>query len=213
MPSRYESYHDDPAFYSHGFDYRRSSSRPPRSGERFLQALDRGRVHEAGDIVRSTLVPRGRRHDNNAGKDARTHHARRGRDGIARGEERYSAYDLDTNVRTGSADKREKLDDSQHPHQHPRHHRRRHSTSGPVCGGGFGEAAAAAAVAGLVEAVRARHNPDRSARAVTAAVGAAAVDALVSKGEDRKRGRHIAESAIGGLALDRITNGSSKRAY
>lgn len=40
----------------------------------------------------------------------------------------------------------------------------------------------------MMEAVRTRHNPDRSRRAITAVVGAAAVDvldALVNKGEGR----------------------------
>jgi hypothetical protein len=37
------------------------------------------------------------------------------------------------------------------------------------------------------------------------------VDAFVSNGDDRKKGRHIAESAVSGLLIDRFANGGSKR--
>ncbi|KAL7807419.1 hypothetical protein V8C26DRAFT_414782 [Trichoderma gracile] len=68
------------------------------------------------------------------------------------------------------------------------------------------EAATAGLAAGVTEAVRARHDPDRSRRAVTAAVSAAAVDALASNGDERKRGRHLVESAVSGLLIDRLAN-------
>ncbi|TFB00476.1 hypothetical protein CCMA1212_007570 [Trichoderma ghanense] len=71
------------------------------------------------------------------------------------------------------------------------------------------EAATAALAAGVTEAVRARHDPNRSRRAVTAAVSAAAVDALASKGDEPKRGRHLVESAVSGLLIDRLANGRS----
>ncbi|KAL7952698.1 hypothetical protein V8C34DRAFT_318822 [Trichoderma compactum] len=73
------------------------------------------------------------------------------------------------------------------------------------------EVATAALTAGVTEAVRARHDPERSRRAVTAAVSAAAMDAFVSKDDDRKRGRDIVESAVGGMIVDRLANGRSKR--
>ncbi|EFY84900.1 hypothetical protein J3459_016955 [Metarhizium acridum] len=73
------------------------------------------------------------------------------------------------------------------------------------------EAATAALAAGLAEAIKSRHSRDQSKRAITAAAGAAAVDALVSNGEDGKKGRHIAESAVSGLLIDRLANGSSRR--
>ncbi|KAL6694259.1 hypothetical protein J3F84DRAFT_378988 [Trichoderma pleuroticola] len=73
------------------------------------------------------------------------------------------------------------------------------------------EVATAALTAGVTEAIRARHDPERSRRAVTAAVSAAAMDALVSKDDDRKRGRHIVESAVGGMIVDRLANGRSRK--
>ncbi|KAL6799700.1 hypothetical protein J3E68DRAFT_396482 [Trichoderma sp. SZMC 28012] len=73
------------------------------------------------------------------------------------------------------------------------------------------EVATAALTAGVTEAIRARHDPERSRRAVTAAVSAAAMDAFVSKDDDRKRGRHIVESAVGGMIVDRLANGRSRK--
>lgn len=101
----------------------------------------------------------------------------------------HYTYDRDPDARPTrlrSADGREKLDrhhHGQHSRQrHHHHHRRQHSGAGGSSGNGFAEAATAAAAADLVEAVRARHNPDRSILAIRAAVGAA--DTLVNKGED-----------------------------
>lgn len=74
---------------------------------------------------------------------------------------------------------------------------------------GLVEAATAGLAAGVTEAMRARHDPNRTRRAVTAAVTAAAVDALASNGDKRKRGRHLVESAVSGLLVDRLVNGRS----
>ncbi|KAH7118497.1 hypothetical protein EDB81DRAFT_667741 [Dactylonectria macrodidyma] len=124
------------------------------------------------------------------------------RDGYVRRDEYYrNEYDVSPSR-------------GQHPHRGDHgqgknsHHRpRRRSTSGL----GLKEATKAAVAAGLIEAFRARHNPDRSTHAITAAAGAAAVDVLVSNGEDRKSARHIVESTIGGIVFDRLANGSAKR--
>jgi hypothetical protein len=74
----------------------------------------------------------------------------------------------------------------------------------------------AAALAGATEAFRARNEPGgwagaKGKRVLTAAVGAAGVDGLItgtSNGDTEKHStRHIIESAIGGLAAGRLVNG------
>lgn len=213
MSRRHESFYNDP--YDHhdphdALDYerRRPSSRSRHRGDRFSRALEQGYVHEARDIAKSVLLERRPERGTH-----REHYGRRGRNSTARGEERRFTYNQDPEARprrSRSVDVREGLDDYHHrEHLHHPELRRRYSSTGRPGGSPFAEAATAAAAAGLFEAVRARHNPNRSTRAVTAAVGAAAKDALVSKGEDRKQERHIVESAIGGLAIDRVANGSS----
>lgn len=102
-------------------------------------------------------------------------------------------------------------EDSIHDRRHGRYHYRGSSRVRSHSEHRLAEAATAALTAGLTEAVRARHNPDRFKRTITAAVGAAAVDAFVSKGKDQKNGRHIAESAVGGLLIDRLAHGRSKK--
>jgi hypothetical protein len=47
----------------------------------------------------------------------------------------------------------------------------------------------------------------KGARVATAALGAAAVDALVAKDPDRHGKRKSVEAAIGGLLLNRVVNG------
>ena len=74
----------------------------------------------------------------------------------------------------------------------------------------------AAALAGATEAFRARNEPGgwggaKGKRVLTAAVGAAGVDGLITgtgSGDTEKHStRHIIESAIGGLAAGRLVNG------
>ena len=74
----------------------------------------------------------------------------------------------------------------------------------------------AAALAGATEAFRARKEPGgwggaKGKRVLTAAVGAAGVDGLItgtsSSDPDKHSTRHIIESAIGGLAAGRLVNG------
>jgi len=88
-------------------------------------------------------------------------------------------------------------------HQHHNGRRRAHSHDGQH----LTEVATAALLAGLTETVRAGHNSNRSRRAVTAAIGAAAVDAFASKGNVRGQGSQITKSLIGGLLIDRLANG------
>lgn len=102
--------------------------------------------------------------------------------------------------------------EKKHGYEHYRHHsvqeQRARSTSESSS---FRQAAKAAAAAGLIEAFRARNNPERATRAATAAAGAAAIGLLIHKEDDSKSKRHVIESTIGGLAFDRVANGSSKR--
>lgn len=74
-------------------------------------------------------------------------------------------------------------------------------------------AAKSAFDAAVVEATRLRNEPGswtggKGARVATAALGAAAVDALVAKDPDRHGARKAVESTIGGLLLNRVINGS-----
>ncbi|ORY67448.1 uncharacterized protein BCR38DRAFT_427077 [Pseudomassariella vexata] len=71
------------------------------------------------------------------------------------------------------------------------------------------QAIKAAVTAGVVEGWKSRNDRERKMqRIATAAAGAAAMDLFVSKGPgDRKNKRHVAESTLGGLMLDKMLNG------
>lgn len=67
----------------------------------------------------------------------------------------------------------------------------------------------------MVEAARVRKEPGswtggKGARVATAALGAAAVDALVVKNPDKHGKRKSVEAALGGLVLNRMVNGPRK---
>ena len=85
--------------------------------------------------------------------------------------------------------------------------RRRSSDSGP----NWKQATEAAVGAALIEGWHARHTADRNTRVATAAAGAAAIDLAIGHEHDRKNKRHALESTIGGLMIDRVVNGPSKR--
>ena len=75
------------------------------------------------------------------------------------------------------------------------------------------QAAKAAVLAGGTEAWRMRKEPGgwggpKGRRVLTAAVGAAGVNGIIDKDPDKKSTRHTIESVIGGLASNRILNGS-----
>lgn len=116
-----------------------------------------------------------------------------------------------------------------------KHHRRRGSGDSYVSGrsgrttrsrshGGRGEpegaakfqqAAKAALLAGATEAFRVRNEPggwggDKGKRILTAAIGAGGIDAAADRDPDRKSKRHILEAVVGGLAGNRLINGSRK---
>ncbi|OAQ65872.2 hypothetical protein VFPPC_14252 [Pochonia chlamydosporia 170] len=194
MPGRhretYAEYHDNT-------DYR--PSRSPSRFDQFVHAVNNSQFHEAKDIAKSAVTRHGTgREVEPYAYDYYDYHerpTRRHHDDYTYGSgHRHSDYyDREYPSRRG----RSLHSDDRHYSRRAddtRHHRqvraRSHSENR------IKEAATAAIAAGLTEAVRSRHSRDQSRRAITAAVGAAAVDAFVSNGEDRKKGRHIAESAL-----------------
>jgi hypothetical protein len=78
------------------------------------------------------------------------------------------------------------------------------------------QAAKAAVLTGVVEAVRSRNEPGgwtgpKGQRIATAALGAAAADGFLDRDPNSHSKRHIIESVVGGLAANRIANGSRNR--
>jgi len=105
-------------------------------------------------------------------------------------------------------------------HRHSAHTRRSHSSSSSSYssrsrsrdGSKIKQALQAAITAGAVEAFRDRHEPGgwsghKGERVFTAAVTAAGVDAVIDRDPDTHSKRHIAESALAGLAANRVING------
>ncbi|KAL3292339.1 endoglucanase ii [Colletotrichum asianum] len=103
--------------------------------------------------------------------------------------------------------------DRGHRHHHHHHHssrsKRRHSSAGP----NWSQAAIAAASAGIIEAGLSRKDKDRTARVMTAAAGAGAIDAVAGKNNEKthKSWEHIVGSTVGGLVVDRVAHGSGRR--
>ena len=78
------------------------------------------------------------------------------------------------------------------------------------------QAVKAALAAGAAEAVRARKEPggftgEKGRRIITAAIGAAGVDGLLDRDPDKHSKRHVVESALAGLAANRVVNGPRSR--
>jgi hypothetical protein len=69
------------------------------------------------------------------------------------------------------------------------------------------QAAKAAAAAGIIEAVRSRKDPARIQRVATAALSAAGIDGFLDRDPESKSKRHIIESVVGGLGVNRLANG------
>ncbi|KAF8858114.1 hypothetical protein BDZ45DRAFT_674252 [Acephala macrosclerotiorum] len=77
----------------------------------------------------------------------------------------------------------------------------------------FQQAAKAALLAGATEAFRVRNEPggwggDKGKRILTAAIGAGGIDAAADRNPDKHSKRHILEAVVGGLAGNRLINGS-----
>lgn len=77
------------------------------------------------------------------------------------------------------------------------------------------QAAKAAVITGVIEAVRSRNEPGgwqgKGTRVATAALGAAGIDGLLDRDPDRKSKRHIVESVIGGLAVNHVASGAREK--
>lgn len=79
------------------------------------------------------------------------------------------------------------------------------------------QAARAAVTAGAVEAFRMRKEPggwggEKGKRVLTAAIGAGGINGLIDKDPDKGGTRHTIEAVIGGLAGNRLLNGSRSEA-
>ena len=77
----------------------------------------------------------------------------------------------------------------------------------------FQQAAKAALLAGATEAFRVRNEPGgwggaKGKRILTAAIGAGGIDAAADRDPEKKSKRHILEAVVGGLAGNRLINGS-----
>ncbi|KAL7911503.1 hypothetical protein GGI35DRAFT_442965 [Trichoderma velutinum] len=179
---------------------------PPRDRHyEFAHPVEEGHFREVKETAKSTA----RRPDRERPVEYYDRPGRRHRNqhGDRHGKEEMSHREIRQSGRRGRSLHNE--DDVEYrrrgDHRHHRSRTRARSEHRLV------EVATAALTAGVTEAIRARHDPERSRRAVTAAVSAAAMDAFVSKEDNRKSGRHIVESAVGGLLVDRLANGRSRK--
>ncbi|GAW18515.1 hypothetical protein ANO14919_079910 [Xylariales sp. No.14919] len=190
---------------SRGHEYDRPRSR----ADKFLDALESGRVRDALGGSKPSRSSHGHR---------QRHHNTREYDYYDEGPPRRSRYDVyypqedmyyyDSSPRPRrhrSAHSERYYDDRRghHGHSHGRHKRASSSHGGPD----FKQAAGAAVAAGVVEAWRSRHDADRAMRVATAAVGAAATDSALGGRHDHKEKRHVVESALAGLVENRVING------
>lgn len=78
------------------------------------------------------------------------------------------------------------------------------------------QAAKAAVVSGVIEAVRSRNEPGpwtgaKGQRIATAALAAGGIDGFLDRDPNKKSKRHIVESVVGGLAANRLANGGRDR--
>ncbi|KAH8808383.1 hypothetical protein F5884DRAFT_857917 [Xylogone sp. PMI_703] len=92
-------------------------------------------------------------------------------------------------------------------------HRSRGRDESPQGAKKFQQAAKAALLAGATEAFRVRNEPggwggQKGKRILTAAIGAGGIDAAADRDPDHKSKRHILEAVVGGLAGNRLINGS-----
>lgn len=77
----------------------------------------------------------------------------------------------------------------------------------------YQQAAKAALMAGALEAFRVRNEPggwggEKAKRIFTAAAGAGGIDAVADRNPEKHSKRHILEAVVGGLAANRVVNGS-----
>ncbi|KAI6087334.1 hypothetical protein F4821DRAFT_236237 [Hypoxylon rubiginosum] len=197
---------------SRGREYdRRSSTRPRSKSGAFLDALGSGNVRDAIGALKPGSDPNsGDRHhrrsrgDDDYYYDERPRHRHSRYDDYPSGEDDY--YYEETRPRR----RHRSTHTSDHHHGRDGRGRDRPSRRSISTGPNFKQAAEAAVAAGVVEAWRSRRDGDRTARVATAAIGAAATDALLNRDGDRKGKKHVLESVIAGLAENRVVNGSRR---
>ncbi|KAH6988701.1 hypothetical protein EDB80DRAFT_782277 [Ilyonectria destructans] len=95
---------------------------------------------------------------------------------------------------------------------HRNYDRKRHAERKSHSSGRLKHAAVAAIDAAAVEAIRVWRKPgnwngSKGTRVATAALGAAAIDAMVGGNSSRHGKRKLAESVVGGLLANRVMNG------
>ncbi|KAI0456941.1 hypothetical protein F5B21DRAFT_466306 [Xylaria acuta] len=211
--------------HSHGRTHDRSRSR----ADAFLDALESGQVREAIGTLKPSSQPHdghGHRHHHHDTRVYDHYGDRRNRhddyhpreDGyyleeVSRPPRRHRSahsdryyYDYDDHRRGRSSGHHH----SHHQHSSHGHSSSRHRRSASSHGPDLKQAAGAAVAAGVVEAFRSRHDPDRTVRVATAAIGAAATDSVLGGGgrhDHTKEKRHVAESALAGLVENRVING------
>ncbi|KAI4868738.1 hypothetical protein F4820DRAFT_408613 [Hypoxylon rubiginosum] len=190
---------------SRGREYDRHSSTRTRSRSgAFLEALGGGHVRDAIGALKPGPDP--------SSEDRHHHHRRH------HGDDDYYYYD---EYLSDDGDDDYYYYEETRPHQrhrsthterrsHDKRVRDRPSRRSASTGPNLKQAAEAAVAAGVVEAWRSRRDRDRTARVATAAIGAAATDALINKDGDRTKKRHVIESVIAGLAENRVVNGSRR---
>jgi hypothetical protein len=203
-----------------------SPSPPPRRASRtdnFLDAVDRGHVR---DTI-GTFRPKSRDNERHRSHHDTSRHHHRGEEYLP-DDDAYYYYEEYDDARPHDKHRNHPREvyyyEEDKPTRHSRrksvhaytgthssgYHQSRHrarSESGP----NWRQATEAAVGAGLIEGWRARNDPERMGRIATAAVGAAGTAMLVGREDDSKNKRHVTESTIGGLVLDRVINGSRRR--
>ncbi|KAI1762239.1 hypothetical protein GGR53DRAFT_532800 [Hypoxylon sp. FL1150] len=195
---------------SRGREYdRRSGTRTRSRSGAFLDALGSGHVGDAIGALKPGSDPNsGDRHHRRSrnddyhyyGDNPRRHRSSR-YDDYPSGDDGYYYEEMRPRRRHRSTHT------SDHHHGRDRKGRDRRSVS---TGPNLKQAAEAAVAAGVVEAWRSRRDADRTARVATAAIGAAATDALINADGERKDKKHVIESVIAGLAENRVVNGSRR---
>ncbi|TQN68045.1 hypothetical protein CSHISOI_07422 [Colletotrichum shisoi] len=104
--------------------------------------------------------------------------------------------------------------DSKHHHGHERHrdHGRSSKRRPSSSGANWTQAAVAAASAGIIEAGLARHDGDRTARVLTAAASAGAIEAVAGGKHEKphRQWEHVVGSTVGGLVVNRVAHGSGR---
>jgi hypothetical protein len=153
-------------------------------------------------------------------RNHRTHHSPEGRPHRSSRAGHHPDYDY----------RRRRPDSSPHRHARTRNHggrqqpeprRRTRAVTNTRPDDRLHHAAKAAIDAAAVEAIRLRRQPgewagQKGVRVATAALGAVATDRARHKfgdddGKDKHSGRHLIESAVGGLVANRVLNGSRKQ--